>query len=567
MPMNFRIQQAFAPLLRSAPIWLIFLLGFWLIALIPLGLHWEFVPGDLGDGRFNNYVLEHFYLWITGQVPSSSYWNAPFFYPFLNVTAFSDNLLGSAPIYALFRWFGLDRETAFQCWYLCNFPLNYIAAAYVLSRAKLRPLAVGVGAFFFAFGAPVLAQGAHFQLYYRFGVPLACYFFLAFFNQPKLTRLIAVAFWVVWQFYLSIYLGLFLLMLLAALALLMPFFISDGIDTSIKARILAWPRKLRQAWLQTNLKESVLSLLVICALGICFFELIWPYYKISKDYGFCRGWAEVTSMLPIIQSFFLSDYTILWAPISRFFGQDIDVRHEHQLFPGIAIVIMVLVGLVGRFKSKNSHLAWLFLGSILILMMITLNFYGYSIYWLLWNIPGVNSIRAITRIQMVWLWPLAFFVSWVIDEVMAQKKSHLAQISVFFLTVLLITECIFFEQWKYIKADATLRLTELKQQLPATLPPQPILIVSNVSSPLYYMIELDAMLVAQELGWRTLNGYSGNNPPFFDVNSTCDKLNESIKRYTGWLHEKAKPKSLLRNEIVENIVMVGLHDCTFPMPR
>ena len=28
------------------------------------------IPGDIGDARFNSYVLEHFFRWITGQAPS-----------------------------------------------------------------------------------------------------------------------------------------------------------------------------------------------------------------------------------------------------------------------------------------------------------------------------------------------------------------------------------------------------------------------------------------------------------------------------------------------------------------
>lgn len=93
--------QRLTPLSKSAPIWIIFLLGLWLVVLKEFGPHWEWVPGDMGDGRFNNYILEHFFLWLKGTVPASSYWNAPFFYPYQNVTGFSDNLLGAAPIYTL----------------------------------------------------------------------------------------------------------------------------------------------------------------------------------------------------------------------------------------------------------------------------------------------------------------------------------------------------------------------------------------------------------------------------------------------------------------------------------
>src|SRR5512137_326545 len=97
-------------LISQAPVWIAFILGLGLVILRPLGSQLAFVPGDLGDARFNNYVLEHFYRFITGL--TGDYWNAPFFFPFQRTMAFSDNLLGSAPFYALFRWAGLDMATA-----------------------------------------------------------------------------------------------------------------------------------------------------------------------------------------------------------------------------------------------------------------------------------------------------------------------------------------------------------------------------------------------------------------------------------------------------------------------
>jgi hypothetical protein len=42
-----------------------------------LGLNLSRMPGDLGDTRFNVYILEHFMKWISQT--NQSYWDAPFF--------------------------------------------------------------------------------------------------------------------------------------------------------------------------------------------------------------------------------------------------------------------------------------------------------------------------------------------------------------------------------------------------------------------------------------------------------------------------------------------------------
>ena len=46
------------------------------------------VPGDLADSRFNNVILEHLYLWVTGR--ADDLWSPDFFYPFKDTLAFSD---------------------------------------------------------------------------------------------------------------------------------------------------------------------------------------------------------------------------------------------------------------------------------------------------------------------------------------------------------------------------------------------------------------------------------------------------------------------------------------------
>jgi hypothetical protein len=254
------IQQflkRFRPLLGQTLIWLLFAFCFLLIEKKMFGFNLMLIPGDLGDARFNNYILEHFFRWLLGL--DKSYWTASFFYPYSNNIAFSDNLLGSAPFYVLLRLIGLDRETAFQGWYIVGFFLNFAAAAFVLSRLKLKSLAVGMGAFFFTFGLPLLAQETHAQLLYRFCVPLTCFWLWKISQEPRLGKWIALVLGVVWQFYLSIYLGIFLTLLLIVMAILIPFFTHVQ---SIGGALFYWPNKLILAWQQSSSLARISTLLV-----------------------------------------------------------------------------------------------------------------------------------------------------------------------------------------------------------------------------------------------------------------------------------------------------------------
>ena len=88
----------------------------------------------------------------------ASFWNADFFYPFPLTIAFSDNFLGNAFVYALFRAVGFAREDAFRLWYVAGFVVNFAAADYALVRFRYSRFAAALGAFLFTFGLPIMAQ-------------------------------------------------------------------------------------------------------------------------------------------------------------------------------------------------------------------------------------------------------------------------------------------------------------------------------------------------------------------------------------------------------------------------
>src|SRR5262249_52204629 len=93
------------------------------------------------------------------------FWDAPFFYPTPNVTAFSDTLLTIAPVYWGWRVVGFWPDTAFQLWMLTISAMNYLAG-YWLMRSGFRLGVLGSigGAFLFAFGAPRTNEVEHQQL-------------------------------------------------------------------------------------------------------------------------------------------------------------------------------------------------------------------------------------------------------------------------------------------------------------------------------------------------------------------------------------------------------------------
>jgi len=453
---------------------LFFIIGIWFVVIRPMGPSFSMVPGDLGDARFNVYILEHFYQWFVGQI--DDYWDAPIFFPFQESIAFSDNLLGSAPIYVVFRVLGFDNLSAFQAWYIFGFCLNYLSAICVLLRMDFKPVAIGVGAFLFTFGLPVLGQEGHAQLVYRFCVPLVCYFLWYFIEESRLELLIIFVFFLVWQFFLSIYLGVFLFFLLIVLLFLIPFSVPAS---TAWERLTLFPNRIILAWSKASFIKKIISMLSIILLVIGIIVLFEPYLKASKSYGFGRDFTTITSMLPRLQSYFIADN-------SRILGflvgnvSSIPMRHEHQLFSGLAVIVLILAGILGNYKEKNESKAFIYLISTIILIVITLYFNDSSFYYLIWWLPGINSIRAVTRIILVLLWPLSFFVAWVVHclSIIQNHNRRWIRLAIFLLIVLMISESVFFTHTLFNKEEAQTRIENLRKKIPATLPEDPILYVA-----------------------------------------------------------------------------------------
>tara|TARA_R110002020_G_scaffold224599_1_gene434163 strand:- start:39047 stop:39964 length:918 start_codon:yes stop_codon:yes gene_type:complete len=248
------------------------------------------MPGDLGDSRFNAVILEHLYLWTIGK--ADHLWSPDFMYPFKGVLAFSDNHFGSGPIYVVLRLVGLDRYVSFQSWFLAAHVISLASAYYALRRWKYAPIEAAFGAFVFAFALTILAKAGHSQLLYRFPIPLALLSAWQALACGKTEKLGWVAIWTAWQFLCSIYLGIFLLMLLGAF----------GSTVLIARRGCPLNEAIQRfATLKRVTAAKFASALVLSA--SVFGVLLCNYARIQHLYGLKRHYGEVFAMLPRIQSY------------------------------------------------------------------------------------------------------------------------------------------------------------------------------------------------------------------------------------------------------------------------
>jgi hypothetical protein len=465
---------------------------------------------DLGDSRANMYFLEHGYRWLAGLDPE--FWSAPFFYPYShNVIALSDNHLGGLPIYALFRWLGLNREISIYAWVISISVLNFFSAFWVLKRWRYSMLAAIAGAYIFCFSLPATAQLGHYQLLPRFMVPLAFYFSMQFFRSYAIQDFSLMLLSVAYQIYLGIYLGYFL-----GIVLVISFF-------GILLRKERGRRKsLDDYKTTTNTKKlrypfSVALLLFFVIL----IPLAIPYLDAIHTVG-PRAWNGV--LLPHWQSYFIpNEESYLWGWL-WFMGKSVTNAPEQCMYIGI-IPLLALLAAIYPFKIYRDDsmsnpaglMLWVLGGTIL----LTLSVHHFSFYKILYNyLPGAKAIRVVPRIIVVLLFPIAVVFADVVTRIfhaLKVKQTQKIRISLLLLIILMIdqsasVDLVTFGQFQQ-------RIEKIKQEFGNNR--NAVLWINNVEFPgsryLFVLAatHLDAMLAAQDLGVPTINGYSGSVPSHY----------------------------------------------------
>ncbi len=510
------------------------------------------MPGDLGDSRLNNYFLENIYQFIQGNVPSLIHLN--FFYPFPYISGFSDNFFGSSPAYLIPRMLTGQPDTALQIWYLIGFLANFISAFFALRKLAAGLLAACLGALIFTFALPVTAQSGHIQLLYRFGVPLSVAMFVIFLEKKSWRHFLYSVFWLVWQFFCTIYIGFFLLLLLAAVAFIYSLYLlKDGPGNVIQQtaafieKLWSLPGKVRIVF--------VSSLLLLTALMALLFT---PYLRVKEIYHVTRPVEEIEAMLPRPQSYFLSDQSWLWPKNATIFSK-VPKRHEHQMFVGVLPMLLAMAGFFPGRKKGNGQAHFLISGSLIAAVLLTLYIGGFSFWLFLYKLPLASSIRAVSRICLVLLFPVSYLAAIGVDKIIHRFKfgSGFVLAVVLPLTILEYSTAV---HPSSPKSDWRNRLDSIEKEIPKNLPEGSILFFAQRNIP-FYADDLDAMWAALKHKVPTLNGYSGYDPPGYTVEFGTD-CSELPRRVLSYLNFKGHGEDLsLYRSLMQRVVPIGFSGC------
>jgi hypothetical protein len=459
------------------------------------------MQADPGDTVLNGYLLEHGWRAVGEPGYRWPLWSPPFFHPQPLALAYSENLLGAAPVYWALR-LGLPADLAYQWWMILLTGANFVAAAWAARRLPtgVRPLPhllCGTVGYLWAFGLVHLGQLGHQQLIPRWAMPLALLAGWRFAVAPGWRPLWGLAGWTVLQGVTCVNSGW---MLAFGLALFVP----------TAARLLGTGPAV-VAFLRANRGRLAAFLLgwaaVVAPVAV-------PYVRANRDRP--RDYSECVEYLPTPLAWVTPPAGDRWhdalAPLRD------GVSGECHLLGGFAL--LALVGVAGRWAWRSRHgpdrMSAVFVLAALAaaggLVLLTLNCGGgVSPWWLVRFLPGGLAVRAVSQVYVA-VYLLAVpaaavgFTLWLRSRVRSRAGRWLAYL---IAAGAVVGEQTGYDAPSFPKAEVRALVERAADRLRGA----DVGYVLPTHHPGWHTCETTAMWAGLEAGVPVVNGYSGRFPP------------------------------------------------------
>ena len=263
-------------------------------------------------------------------------WQANTFWPNADTLAFSDALVGYAPAGLVGQESPHAALVVYNLLFLGAYGLAFLGA-YLLARelgvGRLGAVAAGVA---FAYAPWKLSQNGHLHVLSSGGIPLALFLLLRGYRLRR--RRLVLGGWLVaaWQMTLGFSLGLqfaYLLLVLGAIAVL-----------ALALRAVPVPDR----------RVMAATVIGIGAFAIAAGLMARPYLRVLDEHPEARRTpAYVETFSPELRSFLAAPaQSWLWGDASHRARAPLPAPDEMSLFPGLAISLLAVLGVLGSVLSR-----------------------------------------------------------------------------------------------------------------------------------------------------------------------------------------------------------------------
>jgi hypothetical protein len=327
------------------------------------------------------------------------------FYPHPLSLAFSDSLLGYGPA----AFFGSGTVAAlvrYNLLFLLAWSLCFVGAWLLARELGTGKIGGAVAGAAFAYAPYRVTEAGHLHVISAGGIPLSLFLLLRGYRRRSIGLLIAGWLVAAWQISLGFTLGLQFAYLMAALALL--------------AALWWWrersrsPRELdpsdgreRSSERRTSLRSLPRNLVTVTCIGVALCGVISvyqarPYLKVAAEYPTAkRTLKEVKNYSSGPWAFLsASSENRVWGTVTASARAHVHSKNEDVFFPGAAIALLVLLGLVSSIYTRRLRVG-LACGAVVCAILalgMGLTGAGYP-YRLLYDYaPGWNGVRVPGRV-------------------------------------------------------------------------------------------------------------------------------------------------------------------------
>lgn len=363
----------------------VYVVGGVLLAVVmswPLALNLgERIPQDLVDPLNQTWQLA----WGGHALRTDpmSVWQANAFYPIADSLAFSDSLLGYAPISVLFAHGTTGAITAYNLAFLTAYVACFVGATLLARELGARPSAAVVAGVAFAFAPWRMTHNGHLNILSVGGVAIALFLLLRGYRRGSARLIVAGWTAAAWQLSIGFAMGLFFAYLLMVVGLL------GGV---------VWAVRRLPVGRGVVLGTVVGGVVFLLASAL----LARPYLRITERYPEAERTIESVDFFspPPRALLAAAGESRVWGERTRTVRDTLPFAPEQALFPGVVVIALALAGAGARVLSPLWRVALAVAAvaaTVLALgtrIALTRPFYVF----LFEHAPGWNAVRTPGRI-------------------------------------------------------------------------------------------------------------------------------------------------------------------------
>ena len=312
-----------------------------------------------------------------------SVWQANTHFPLPDTLAFSDSLLGYAPLSALLRG-TTGAVVAYNLAFLIAYAMCFVGAALLARELGARPSAAAVAGIAFAYAPWRMTHNGHLNILSVGGVAIALFLLLR--GYRRASPALVVSGWLVcaWQLSIGFAMGLFFAYLLLVLAV---------------AAVLLWLAAGRPAVARPVITASATGIVLFLVAAAL---LARPYLRVTERYPEAKRTIEsVEYFTPVPKSLLAAPAeSRVWGERTRDIRDTLRFPGEQALFPGVVVVGLAGLGVViGGLRLRTRLLLLAGVVASTVLALGTSVRLTRPLYLLLFDhAPGWDAVRTPGRI-------------------------------------------------------------------------------------------------------------------------------------------------------------------------